>query len=178
MSRIPEITDAEAGAEVLALFQTAQSQMGLVPNVFRAMAQSPVVLSSFMNMQAALEGGILDRKFVQRIAVLVAQFDRSSYCLAVNTAVGLHVGLTDPELKKARHAQAADKKDQAGLQFVLALLEKRGAVDDTDFAPLLEAGYSTREISEVIGNVTWNLFANYFNLAAQTTPDFPAVALD
>lgn len=178
MPRLAELSDAEAATEVTAIFDNARATIGMVPNVYRSMAQSPAVLTAFVGMLAAMQAGTLSRALQQQIAVRVAQVDRSTYCLAVNVAMGLHVGLDEGTITAARTGQATDSRVAAALQFVSAMLAHRGQIDDADFAVLSEAGFTSAEIAEIIGNVGLNLFANYFNLAAGTTPDFPVVALD
>lgn len=178
MTRLAELTDADAPPAVAAIFDSARATIGMVPNVYRSMAQSPAVLTAFVGMLAAMQAGTLSRALQQQIAVRVAQVDRSTYCLAVNVAMGMHVGLDEGTITAARSGQATDARAAAALQFVSAMLDRQGQIDDAEFTALVAAGFDPADIAEIIANVGLNLFANYFNLAAGTTPDFPTVALD
>jgi uncharacterized peroxidase-related enzyme len=178
MSRIPQVTATETTNESKALLDAAQKRLGMVPNVFRAMAHSPAVLGSFMNLLEAMETATLDRKFQQQIAVAVAQTNASSYCLAVNTAIGASVGLTQEEMIASRQLQDSNPKIAAGLKFVRAVVDGRGQISDAQFQALQSAGYTNEEIAEILGNISLQMFANYFNLVSQTEPDFPSVSLN
>jgi len=48
-------------------------------------------------------------------------------------------------------------------------------VTGDDISKVKEAGYSDGEVAEIIALVALNVLTNYFNIAADTPLDFPAV---
>jgi len=175
MSRIPPVDRNTTDDSIRRTFDAVQQQLGVVPNMIRTMAQSPPVLDGYLGFGAALRRGRLPVPLQEQIAVTVAESNLCDYCLSAHTALGRRAGLSDQQLSAAREGRASDPKAEAALVFARAILEHRGGVSDRDFAAVRAAGYSDGEIAEMITHVAVNVFTNYFNRAADTEIDFPAV---
>jgi alkylhydroperoxidase family enzyme len=76
---------------------------------------------------------------------------------------------------EARKANSADAKERAGLEFVRKVVDTRGNVGGEDVQAVKDAGWDDGEISEMIANVAFNIFTNYFNHINETELDFPKV---
>jgi alkylhydroperoxidase family enzyme len=87
-------------------------------------------------------------------------------------------GLDAATLAGARHASSSSPKSAAILALALAIVNKRGQISDDALATARRAGVTDTEIVEVVAHVALNVFTNYLNNVAQTTIDFPEVALD
>ncbi len=157
-------------------FDAIEKQLGVVPNMMRTMAQSPRVLEGYLALSGALSRGLLPATLQEQIALAVAEANACNYCLSAHTALGRRAGLSDEELTASREGRAVDAKANAALQFAVAVLRHRGAVSDEELAHVRAAGFSDAEIAEIIAHVALNVLTNYFNRAADTEIDFPAVA--
>jgi uncharacterized peroxidase-related enzyme len=177
MSRIRAINPSEATGEVKELLDAVQAKLGVTPNMMRTMAQSPAALEAYLNFSNALGKGKLKAKVREQIALVSAEANQCGYCAAAHTAIGKIVSLNEDEILAAREASAEDARTDAALKFARALIEKRGAVSDTDLQAVKSAGFSEGEIAEIISNVALNIFTNYFNETAKTEIDFPRVEL-
>jgi uncharacterized peroxidase-related enzyme len=175
MSRIPPVDRDTTNDSVRKNFDALQKQLGTVPNMMRAMAQSPAVLEGYLGFGAALRRGRLPAALQEQIALAVAESNSCDYCLSAHTALGRGAGLSDDQLIASREARASDSKAAAALQFARAVVERRGDVRDQDVASVRTAGYNDGDIAEIIAHVALNVFTNYFNRAAHTEIDFPLV---
>jgi uncharacterized peroxidase-related enzyme len=175
MSRIPPVDRDTTNDSVRKNFDAVQKQLGTVPNMMRAMAQSPAVLEGYLGFGAALRRGRLPAALQEQIALAVAESNSCDYCLSAHTALGRGAGLSDDQLTASREARASDPKAAAALQFARAVVERRGDVRDQDLASVRTAGYNDGDIAEIIAHVALNVFTNYFNRAAHTEIDFPLV---
>jgi uncharacterized peroxidase-related enzyme len=175
MSRIPPVDRHTPNDRVRMVFDAVRHQLGMVPNMMRTMAQSPVVLEGYLGFGTALRHGRLPAALQEQIALTIAEANSCDYCLSAHTALGRGAGLSDDQLADAREASASDPKAAAALQFARAVVERRGDVRDQDFARVRAAGYDDGEIAEIIAHVALNVFTNYFNQAARTEIDFPVV---
>lgn len=126
-------------------------------------------------LRGSLGQGELPAQTREQITLTVGQTNSCNYCLSAHTAIGKTVGLTPEQIRDARYGTAIDSKSDAVLKFVTQLLQKRGAVSDSDFAAVRDADVNDAEITEIIANTALNLFTNYFNHVAETEVDFPAV---
>lgn len=173
--RIPSINPSTATGAVAETFKAVQAKLGVVPNMFQAMASSPAVLNGYMALSGALAHGKLSAKMREQIAIFAAEFNGCGYCLAAHTVIAGKLGVAPDAASAARQGRSSDPKTSAVLVVAKATLEKRGRLGEGDFAAARAAGLDDAEIAEVIANVAVNVLTNYFNEAFRTALDFPAV---
>lgn len=175
MSRIHQITPDSATGKAKELLDAVHGKLGLVPNITRAMANSPAVLEGYLGLSGALGKGSLSAKHREQIALTVGQANHCDYCLAAHSAIGKMVGLTPDQILDSRRGTAIDPKADAVIRFARKLVDERGRVSDADVAEVRAAGLNDGGIAEVVANVALNIFTNYFNHVAETDIDFPKV---
>ena len=166
-------TQGEAGQ----LLEQIHGAFGVVPNMFRAVANSPAALRSRWSAFGALGQGTLGARLGEQIAVAIADRNACEYCLAAHTALGRKAGASAQEMAAAQAGQSDDPKTAAALTFALAVVENRAQIGDADVAAVRAAGYTDGEIVEIMAHVALNLFTNYVNVAFQVPVDFPGVKL-
>jgi len=174
MQKITAIKHEESTGKTKELLDGVNAKLGFVPNMMATMASSPAVLEGYLNFSGAL-GHSLNAKLREQIALTVAEINGCGYCAAAHSAIGKMVGLDEHSVEDARRASSHDSKIDAALKFAKALVISRGKVTQNDFEAVKTAGFSEKEISEIVANVALNVFTNYFNETANTVVDFPAV---
>lgn len=177
MSHVSLIDATLTSADRAAVLSQIQQAFGTVPNMFRAVANSPAALRSMWGSFAALGDGTLPAKLGEQIAVAVADRNQCEYCLAAHTALGRKAGATAEEMTAAQSGHAADPKTDVALRFALKLVEQRGQVSGDDVRRLRDAGFNDEGIVEIVAHVALNLFTNYVNVALNVPVDFPRVTL-
>lgn len=174
MQRITAIQHELAEGKAKALLDAVKSKVGFVPNLMATMANSPAVLEGYLNFSNAL-GTSLNAKLREQISLTVAEINGCGYCASAHTAIGKMSGLDENAVLNARRAKSEDEKTDAALKFARALTVNRGQISDTELEAVRTAGYTNKEISEIVANVALNIFTNYFNETAKTVVDFPAI---
>lgn len=177
MSRVQLIDSSNTTPDRAGTLGQIKQAFGTVPNMFRAVANSPAALASMWGSFGALGHGKLGAKLGEQIAVAVANRNHCNYCLAAHTALGRKAGASAEEMTAAQTGQSADPKTAAVLAFVLKLVENRGEVSPTDVQSLRSVGLDDEAIVEVVAHVALNLFTNYINVALDVSVDFPGVKL-
>lgn len=177
MSHVQLIDIDQTSADRAAVLSQIQQAFGTVPNMFRAVANSPAALRSMWGSFGALGGGSIPAKLGEQIAVAVADRNRCEYCLAAHTVLGRKAGATAEEMTAAQSGHATDPKTDTALRFALKLVEHRGQVAADDVHRLREAGFTDEGIVEIVAHVALNLFTNYVNVALNVPVDFPQVKL-
>jgi uncharacterized peroxidase-related enzyme len=150
-----------------------RAKLGLMPNLFRALANAPAALEAYMNFSAALAGGALDDSIREQIALAVAESNLCGYCLSAHVFLGQRAGLTPDEIANAIRARAADPKTDAILKLARNIVVQRAEITDSDLQRARVAGLSDGEIIETVANVALNIFMNYVSHAAGLPIDFP-----
>lgn len=173
MSRLNQITPEAAGERARPLLVAVKNKLGLVPNMTRAMANSPAVLDGYLQFSGALGKGTLAAKLREQLSLAIAQVNGCDYCLAAHSAIGKTVGLTAEQIQDSRRGTAVDAKAEGLIRFVLDVVEARGKVSDAALAEVRAAGFDDGVIAEVVAHVALDVFTNYFNNVARTDLDFP-----
>lgn len=176
MSRIIALDPTITTGKTAVLLTGVKSKLGAVPNLLRTLAHSPAALEAFLGFKATLGSGVLPPRVREQIALLVAELNGCDYCLAAHSLAGKVTGLGGDDIIAARRGDAADKKVDALLKFVAAVVHSRGQVADEVLAAAREAGVSDAEVIEAVAHVALNILTNYTNHVAQPALDFPQAA--
>jgi uncharacterized peroxidase-related enzyme len=178
MSRIttpPTIEAAPAASQPL--LQAVKKMLGVVPNLFRLVANSPAALEGYLGMMGALNKGELPAATRERIALTVAEINGCSYCLSAHTYLGKNVAkLDDAELALNRTGKSNDAIADAALRFAALVTHSRGHVSVADLEAVKAAGYTDAQIIEIVQHVAFNTWTNYINEVMKTDVDFPLVS--
>jgi uncharacterized peroxidase-related enzyme len=157
------------------ILDAVHKQLGVVPNMFRLIAQSPAALQGFAANNGALAKA-LDVKTRERIALAVAQVNSCDYCLSAHTYLGLNLAKISPEeVALNRHGTSGDAKANAAVTFAAKIVRERGRVSDADIRAVHDAGFSDGAIVEILAVTAENIFTNLLNIVADTDIDFPVV---
>jgi uncharacterized peroxidase-related enzyme len=158
------------------LLHAVKAQLGVAPNLFRLVANSPTALEGYVSMLGALGKGQLPAATRERIALAVAELNGCDYCLSAHTYLGRQVAkLDDAEMTANRNGTSNDIKAQAAVRFAARVVKSRGHVSDEDFRAVKAAGYDDAQIIEIVQHVALNTWTNYINTVARTEIDFPVV---
>lgn len=176
MSRVPIIDPADASPKVTAQLAKIDRAFGGVPNMFRAVSNSPAALTAMWSAFGAFSTGSLGAALTEQIALTVANLNRCEYCLAAHTALGVQAGLDATALTAAQRASADEPRVEALLMFARALVEHRGSIDPEMIPGLRAQGWTDEQIVETVAQVALNLFTNTVNIALEVPVDFPVVA--
>jgi uncharacterized peroxidase-related enzyme len=170
---IPDRNAVDAAAQPL--LDAVEQQLGIVPNLYRLLALSPAVLEGTLALSQALNK-TFEVKTRERIALAVAQANGCDYCLSAHAYLAKNVAnIDDAEIAAARQGRSADARANAALSFTKALVETRGHVADSDIAAVKLAGFTDKEIVEIVANVALNVLTNFAGVVAETDIDFPVV---
>jgi uncharacterized peroxidase-related enzyme len=175
MSRISTPTSIEAApAASQPLLHAVKQQLGVVPNLFRLVANSPAALEGYVGLIGALGKGALAAATRERIALAVAEINACSYCLSAHTYLGQHVAkLDDAEIAANRGGGSNDPKADAAVRFAAKIVRERGHVTEGDLRAVKSAGYDEAQVIEIVLHVALNTWTNYINEVAKTEIDFP-----
>jgi uncharacterized peroxidase-related enzyme len=176
MSRIPTPASIEAAPQdAQPLLQAVKKQLGVVPNMFRVIGNSPAALEGYLGLNGALMKGSLEPQTRERIALAIAEVNGCDYCLSAHTYLGKNLGkLTDAEIAANRDGGSTEAKADAAVRFAVKLTQLRGHVSEEDLRAVKQAGYTDAQVIEIVLHVALNTLTNYINETVKTEIDFPA----
>jgi uncharacterized peroxidase-related enzyme len=177
MSRIPTPASIESSPSASRpLLEAVQKQLGVVPNLFRLVGNSPAGLEGLLALNGALAKGRLGARTREGIALTVAEANGCDYCLSAHTYLGTNVAkMDDAEIAANREGGSRDPKNAAAIRFARRIAETRGQIAEEDLAAVKAAGFGDAEIVEIVLVVALNFLTNLVNNALGTDIDFPHV---
>ncbi|MEM2983308.1 MAG: carboxymuconolactone decarboxylase family protein [Candidatus Bathyarchaeia archaeon] len=158
MERLKYVEPDEADNFTKRLFK----RVGMVPNLYCMMANSPMAFDGFLKLNASLEGAKLEKRYREMIYLATSSINGCNYCQASHTATSVEGGiLTLEETIQARRLESPDPRANALLLFSREVIEKRGKVSDETLNALRDHGFTDEEIVEALGTISMATFSNY-----------------
>jgi len=159
----------EAAKETL---EARKEELGMVPNLYGIMANSPPVLEAYLDLYANFEETSLS-PVEQQVVVLAVSFQNDcEYCMSVHSALADMVDADPAVVEALRTGQPIeDDKLQALRTFAEHLHENRGWADEDAVRSFLDAGYEKEQVLEVVTGIAAKTLSNYINHLAETPVD-------
>ena len=175
MPAIRPIDVAAATGKTADTLAAVKKSLGVVPNLFATLAQSPAALQTYFGIKEGLALGSFSTRQHELIALAVAQANGCQYCLSAHTAISNMIRTKAEDIAAARHGHASDPRDDAILSLARAIVEKRAKLTPAEVASWKARGLSDADILETVASVVHNILTNYVNELAGTEIDFPVV---
>ena len=157
-------------------FDICDEKLGLVPNVLKAYAFDMEKLRAFSAMYNELMLGDSGLSKLERemIAVVVSSINRCWYCqVAHGAAVRALSG--NPQLGEAMvmnwRMADLDKRQRAMLQFVEKVTKTSSEISEPDREALRQAGFSDRDIWDIVATVGFFSMSNRMASAVGMQPN-------
>jgi uncharacterized peroxidase-related enzyme len=172
-NRIQPLDPQHTTGKTRRLLGHVRTKLGLVPNLFRVLANAPVALEGYVNFSAALANGTFDERLREQIAITVAESNLCDYCSRAHTYLAKKLGLSQSEIADALRATAVAPRSDAILKLARSIVVQRGELSDSDLQRARAGGVTDGEIVEILANVALNILANYLSHIARIVIDSP-----
>jgi uncharacterized peroxidase-related enzyme len=142
--------------------RTLEQGLGFVPNLAAAMAESPALITGFVDLRNTLAAtGTLTGAEREIIALGVSIENNCDYCMAAHSTFALKQNAAEEAVMAARAGDAPkDPRLGALYRFARTLIAKKGHVSGEDTEALLDAGYSRSAVFELVAQVAHTTMAN------------------
>ncbi|MBA3421380.1 MAG: carboxymuconolactone decarboxylase family protein [Thermoleophilaceae bacterium] len=170
-SRFQVHDDLTAPERSLPVLKGALAGGGQLPNFVGVLAGSPATLRAYARLRSELRHGALPLKTQQRIALAVAEHQRSTYALSTLARTAREAGLGLDEVTLARSFESSEEREATILRFVRGLLESEGAPPLHLHEEAREAGWTDEQVLEAVAHVGLNTFSNLITRAGDVPRD-------
>lgn len=170
-SRFQVHDELTAPERSLPILKGALAGGGQLSNIVGVLAGSPAVLRAYARMRSELRHGTLPWATQQRIALAVAEFQRSEYALATLQRTAREAGLGLDEIALARELDSRDPREAALLRYLRGLLESEGSPPLHLHEEAREAGWSDEQILEAIAYTALETLTAMVNVAGDVPVD-------
>jgi len=172
MSEFKIHTVETAPAESKAILEGAISQMGVIPNLFGTMAESPNILKAYTQLHELFASTSFDAEELTVVWQTINVEHECHYCVPAHTGIA-HSMKVDAALTEA--LRNGDKmptdKLQALHDFTLSMVRERGNVPASALESFFAAGYGQQQVLEIILGLSQKVISNYVNHVAKTPVD-------
>lgn len=180
MSRLTIQTVESAPAEARERLQNAQKANGFLPNLLGVLANAPTALETYQVVSGINARNGLTAAEREVIQITAATRNGCGFCVAGHTKLARKkLEMPEDVVNALRKTEALrDPKLNALARFTLAVIDRKGQLDNAELQAFFAAGYSQANALEVVLGVSLATLCNYANNLAQTpiNPELQAFA--
>jgi uncharacterized peroxidase-related enzyme len=154
------------------VLEQVEAHYQFIPNALGAMAESPEAVKAYLALDELAHENALNDLQRHVVFLTIAREYECSYCVAAHTAFA-QMGRVEGEIvQRLREGVAlADPALQALHDFTQQLIRTAGHVSEKDVQAFLDAGYSHRQILDIITMIANKLIAVFANRVMGTDLD-------
>jgi len=162
MHQYPVHTIESAPDRSKASLEGLKKNLGRIPNLAATMAESPVLVNSFVGVFANFHGGSLDAAQRQVLLLTNAVANTCPWAVAFHSTLALEEGVDPDDVRAIREGRLPNHPGNAALSgFTRALIDKRGHLEARDLDAFAAAGFTPAQVLEVIAGLAASVMANY-----------------
>jgi alkylhydroperoxidase family enzyme len=154
------------------LLENSIKGFGMIPNLHAVMAEAPAVLEAYQTLHRLFQETSFDLEELTVIWQTINVENECHYCIPAHTAISQMMSIDSAITDALRNrTELPTKKLQTLHLTTLALLNKRGKLNDEELATFVEVGYGQRQLLEIILGMSQKMMSNYINKFAHTPID-------
>jgi uncharacterized peroxidase-related enzyme len=166
MALVSYVSNQDAPEKIKPVFEGMEKKIGVVPNVFRAMAHSPEMLEAFLALNGTLPKTKLDGKLRELAYIKTSELNGCDYCLHHHRGLGKKAGLNDRQVAETAQYETSDAYDELQREVMRFAEEVTRHINVTDAVyNRLKQKLGDRELVELAMTVG---IANFTNRVTET----------
>ncbi len=155
-----------------ALLQGIEKKMGFIPNLLAAMAESQVMLESYLNLSTLFDKTAFTVTERQLILLSISRFRNCTYCLAAHGTIAKMQKISTEIVQAVYYnLPLEDARLEALRTFTLAVLNAEGFVEQEALQAFYQAGYQKQQVLDVVLGISFKTLSNYVNHINDTPID-------
>ncbi|TYO91365.1 carboxymuconolactone decarboxylase family protein [Oceanicella actignis] len=164
--------ETTAPEESKPLLARSKAAFGSIPGLHAVMAEAPGLLEGYQKLHELFLNSSFDKDELTVVWQTVNVENQCHYCVPAHTLIAKGMGVDDALVEALRNGEAlSDPRLEALRQFTLKVVRQRGDLSDEDIQAFLDAGFTRRQILEVILGYAQKVMSNYTNRIARTPMD-------
>ena len=163
-----------APAESTALLDVSINAFGMVPNLHAVMAEAPGLLEGYQRLHQLFLDSSFDDEETTVVWQTINVEHECHYCVPAHTGIAKSMKVDDAITDALRdETRLPTAKLEALRDFTLSVVRDRGNVNDDTVQTFLDAGFTKRQVLEVVLATAQKVMSNYTNHLANTPIDKP-----
>ena len=167
-------TEETAPEASLPLIEKSKAAFGRLPGLHAVMAEAPGLLDGYQVLHKLFLETSFDNDEKTVVWQTINVENECHYCVPAHTGIAKMMKVDDAITNALRdETPLPTAKLEALRTFTLKIVNQRGFLSDEDVQEFLDAGYTKRQILEVILGYSQKIMSNYTNHLAETPVDAP-----
>jgi uncharacterized peroxidase-related enzyme len=166
------LEDADPKAKTV--LEKTKAKMGMVPNMYGMMANSPAMLETYAQGYSQFRENSGFTAAEQEVVFLtISRENECHYCMAAHSFVADNMSMVPLDVTEAirNDGPIADSKLSALRAFTQTMVVSRGRPGDASVDEFTDAGYSENHILDIILAISVKTISNYSNHLFDTPVD-------
>ncbi len=171
---LPAQTLSSDDPAIRRVLEKAKAQVGVIPNMYANMVNSPGVLETYLDGYARFRTDSGFTPAEQEVVFLVVSIENGcNYCGAAHSMIADKMSkVPAPVLEALRHKRPIpDAKLAALAKFTKTMVDTRGKPSKGDMAAFLAAGFTERHALEIVLAMAVKTLSNFSNHLFHTQVD-------
>jgi len=161
------------------LLENSINAFGMMPNLHAVMAEAPGLLEGYQQLHQLFIDSSFDADELTVVWQTINVEHECHYCVPAHTGIAKSMKVDDAITEALRNeTPLPSDKLEALRTFTLAMVRNRGEVDASAVNDFLAAGYTRRQVLEVVLGLAQKVMSNYTNHLAETPVDEPFKAFE
>jgi alkylhydroperoxidase family enzyme len=157
-----------------ALLDNSMDAFGMIPNLHAVMAEAPGLLEGYQRLHQLFLDSSFDDEETTVVWQTINVEHNCHYCVPAHTGIAKSMKVDDAITEALRNeTPLPTEKLEALRNFTLSVVRDRGNVNDDAVQAFLNAGFTKRQVLEVILAAAQKVMSNYTNHLANTPIDKP-----
>ncbi len=179
MAEFTHYTLETAPEESKPLVEGSITAYGMLPNLHAVLAESPETYAAYGELQRLLTASSLSDAERHVVWLTINVEHSCHYCVPAHTFLALKDKVSADVVNALREDRTLpDERLEALRQFTKAMVIQRGNVSQEAIDRFLAAGFTKRNVFEVILGISHKVISNYVNHIAETPVDDPFTKYD
>jgi|OM-RGC.v1.017351215 uncharacterized peroxidase-related enzyme len=162
-------TAPEGGAELL---ERSEKAFGRIPGLHAVMSESPQHLEAYQKLHELFQQTSLSTVEQNVVWLTINVEHECHYCVPAHTGIAHMQKVPQDVIDALRdNTPLADPRLESLRDFTLKVVRQRGNVSDADVQTFLDAGFTKRNVLDIILGLAQKVMSNYVNHLAETPVD-------
>jgi uncharacterized peroxidase-related enzyme len=161
-----------APQEVAPALAQAKKSFGFIPNLYGVMAESPQAFNAYHALSEQFQNSSLSKAAKHVVWLAASRQNSCQYCVSVHSAMAQQAGVDSDVISALRNDKPiGDQSLEAVRRFTQVVIDNNGWVPEDETENFLAAGFTQRQILDIVLGVSMKTLSNYTNHFADTPVD-------
>ncbi|SDR93598.1 carboxymuconolactone decarboxylase family protein [Gramella sp. MAR_2010_147] len=161
-----------APEESKALLEKSKKAYGMIPNLHGVLAEAPGILDAYQRLHELFENSSFNNEELTVVWQTINVEHECHYCVPAHTGIANMMKVDSAITEALRHRkEMPTNKLQTLHETTLSIVKNRGNINQDELKEFFDAGFTQRQLLEIILGLSQKVISNYTNHIAETPVD-------